>query len=441
MTGTLVRSSTAAGDTVSSAFRLPLPLALALAIAPALALPEPAAADPHPPLWGGGNGAAVHFPPVPWPDDSRFVPYTRGGDSIRDQRNQDPSNGGTAPQNYVNVSSACSDGALPSVYVAYDSATKTLFFRWRVEQRANTYATGPSAGTYSASDPWNSALWTVLIDVDGDGFREFAVQLDGGSGRPAEAVDRMMATYSDTRSQSVDHVNDPNVRLIAHNPTAFVDDATGRILNVREAVDPVATWPDGAAAKVWDYGTTRCRDVTVSGCTEFLVDYQIPLAMLDATAFGGPKVTENTPISLLFATANSNTNPFQKDVVASGNFVCGADSPGPFSDFMTPDGGRVDRPSSRPSGRRPARRRCGRASSTSSPSRRAASPSRPSWPSTSSRTSTRTATGSPTTARRGSSWRRAPERATPASSRRPGTRRRSPRASTSSACRPSTTRP
>jgi hypothetical protein len=42
---------------------------------------------------------------------------------------------------------------------------------------ANTYATGPSAGSASSSDPWQSALWTVLIDTDGDGYREFAVRM------------------------------------------------------------------------------------------------------------------------------------------------------------------------------------------------------------------------------------------------------------------------
>lgn len=72
---------------------------------------------------------------------------------IADPRDADGSNGGTAPQNYVNVSSSCIDRTLPSVYWSFDQTNEILFFRWRVEQIANTYGTGPNAGSYSSSDP------------------------------------------------------------------------------------------------------------------------------------------------------------------------------------------------------------------------------------------------------------------------------------------------
>ena len=131
--------------------------------------PAPVFADVYPPIWPGfGGGDPAHYDPVAWPADGAFTPYTQYGVDITDPRHADPSNGGTAPQNFVNVSSSCPDTTAPSVRIAYDGANQVLFFRWRTEQRANTYATGPSAGNFSASDPWNSALWTVLIDLDGD---------------------------------------------------------------------------------------------------------------------------------------------------------------------------------------------------------------------------------------------------------------------------------
>lgn len=43
-------------------------------------------------------------------------------------------------------------------------ADDVIMFRWRVEQKANTYATGPSAGSYGATDPWNSALIGVALN-------------------------------------------------------------------------------------------------------------------------------------------------------------------------------------------------------------------------------------------------------------------------------------
>jgi len=142
------------------------------------------------PLWNNGSpacGNAVsdcvdgggHTPikPAAWPAEcgancgtglapaGSWVPYSWGTtypdstladkNPINDQRVQDPSNGGTTPQNYVSVSSGCPDGTQPSIYYYYDSVNKIIFFRWRVEQIANNYATGPSPGSYSSSNPWN----------------------------------------------------------------------------------------------------------------------------------------------------------------------------------------------------------------------------------------------------------------------------------------------
>src|SRR5829696_1111522 len=78
-----------------------------------------------------GGGAAIA--PQPWPAENVWVPYSwgttwpdpPGSGSIEDPKVQDPSNGGTTPQNYVNVSSgACTDKILPSIYYYYNPATQ-----------------------------------------------------------------------------------------------------------------------------------------------------------------------------------------------------------------------------------------------------------------------------------------------------------------------------
>lgn len=318
-----------------------LTLLLLLSLLTAVVLPAPRAyADPFPPAWNGGAGPAVHYPPVAWPADAAWVPYSSQSSAINDQRTADPSNGGTAPQNHANVSSSCIDTALPSVYYQFDAAKQTIFLRWRVETMANTYATGPSAGTAASTDPWQSALWTVLFDVDGDGYREFAVQLNGSSGAPSTPVDMLTGIYSDTPSQSVDYIGDPaNIKLLGHNPTAFLD-ASGKIFNFRSSLNPTASWPNGSAETVWDYGTTRATQlVKSSSCDEYLIDYQIPLGLLDATAVGGPKVTADTPLSFIFVTSNSLNNPLQKDAVINGPYIADPTRPAPFGDVTTLDGG------------------------------------------------------------------------------------------------------
>ena len=295
-------------------------------------------ADPYPPYWQGGSGSSIHFPVAQWPGETGWIPYTKEGTSISDDTTRDPSNGGTSPQGYVNVSSGCPENSLPSSYYQYDPSRQTIFYRWRVEAGPNNYATGPSAGAYSSTSPWNSAQWTILFDLDGDGYREFAVHLDGSSGGPSTAIDRLVSIYSDSRSQSIDYINDPNVHLLYHNPTAFVDIASSRILNFHNTLAPTADWPNGSSETVWDYGTTRATRVITPLCTEYLIDYQIPLAFLDASAYGGIKMTADTPFAMLFVTANSLNNPMQKDASVMGDYIADPNLPAPFGDTTSLNG-------------------------------------------------------------------------------------------------------
>jgi uncharacterized repeat protein (TIGR01451 family)/fimbrial isopeptide formation D2 family protein len=313
-------------------------------------------ADPFPPTLANG---AAHFAPVAWPHEPADIktcgfscgdwkPYTRFQAGITDPRTQDPSNGGTAPQNYVNISSSCVDKAYPSVYYNLykhptDAAQDVLFFRWRVEQIANNYATGPSAGNFSTSDPWSSALWTVLFDIDGSGYRSLAAHLNGSSGSPSASIDMLAGIWGNIPTQSIDYLNDPNIKLIAHNPTAFTSGS--QILNYHNSLSPDTNWPAGSTVSgtTYDYGTTRSRVVTSSPCNEYFVDYQIPIRMLDASSSGpnaslnGPKITRSTPISMLFCTANSLNNPFQKDCALNRGWIADASKPAPFGDYISFD--------------------------------------------------------------------------------------------------------
>lgn len=88
---------------------------------------------------------------------------------------------------------------------------------------------------------------------------------------------------------------------------------------------------------MWDYGTTRARKVSQNSCTEYFIDYQIPVAMLDASAFWRAKITRSTPISMLFCTANSLKNPFQKDCAVNKAWSADATQTAPFGDYLSFD--------------------------------------------------------------------------------------------------------
>lgn len=321
----------------------------ALGLALLLLLPRILCADAP---WPSGGAWPVYgtqpagMTPVAWPANGAWATYTSRGSSLTDPATSDPSNGGTSPQSYVNVSSGCTDKTQPSVYWAYNSVTKRMFFRFRLAAQPNTYATGPSAGSAATTDPWKSAIWSVLIDTNGDGYRDFAVQLNGSTGGPGTPVDRVSIIWSANKAQSLDYLSTAGIYLVNQFPAAFVDAPGGRILNFHSTNSPDTSWPNGSSETVWDYGMTRCSAVPGSGCTEYFLDFQVPLAMLDARSVGGPLVTETTPVSFLFATSNSLNNPFQKDVVTSGDYAYIADpnAPAPFGDVLTATGTTIPQP-------------------------------------------------------------------------------------------------
>ncbi|MFZ2492275.1 MAG: hypothetical protein WA208_12405, partial [Thermoanaerobaculia bacterium] len=307
----------------------------------------PAAAQRPVPYWDNGNGGEVKYDPVAWPTEGQWIPYTNGNASINDARTNDPSHGGARPQERVNVSSGCVDQSTPSVYYYYDSVNQVIFYRWRVEAEPNSYAKGPAPGAYSSTDPWLSGQWTVMFDTNGDGYRDYAAHLYGSSGGPSTPIDILNSIWSQTLTNSIDFENDPNIHQLFYNPTGFVQgtslstnnqilqfDGTGAVSTVQ--------WPNGASETYWDYGTTRAINITNATCVEYFVDYQIPVAMLNATAEGGPVFTGNTPFAFVFATANSLNDPFQKDVVLNGAYVCPPTAPAPFGDPLTLNGGIIE---------------------------------------------------------------------------------------------------
>jgi len=82
-----------------------------------------------------GMARGQSFNPVPWPSASVWTEYKVKGNPIYDPKTQDPSNGGTSPQNYVNISSG-DDGLRPSTYFASNGTH--LFVCFRLESDPNS---------------------------------------------------------------------------------------------------------------------------------------------------------------------------------------------------------------------------------------------------------------------------------------------------------------
>lgn len=243
--------------------------------------------------------------PQAWPDagDADFtknwIPYTRLGLGIKDKEGStDPSNGGTTPTQYVDV--VGNSLSVVSVFYGYDSLKQTLFVRMRMEVDVQTN----SPDGASNDDPFNNGTWCLLIDTDGDGWKEFVVMLDGQTGSPSSPIDETVVYYENTNTQS--------------------------LVSATKTFSKKMIFPDSdARTEVSDYGWGRAIRLASGPSGDFYLDWQIPIS-----AFNG-LVTENTHIAFGYSTANSNTDPLQKDLVYQGNFIGATSKQFPFGDQLT----------------------------------------------------------------------------------------------------------
>lgn len=130
-----------------------------------------------------------------------------------------------------------------------------------------------------------SSHWNVLLDIDGDGFKEFWVDIDG-TFAGGNAADRVNVYYSNANSN--------------------------RIADLAAARRDVFT----ACNQTTTTGTCRTSHTRVTavndGTGEYFIDVQVPLTAFRDAA-GVQQICPSTPFTLFFSTSASNTNPLQKD--------------------------------------------------------------------------------------------------------------------------------
>jgi len=234
--------------------------------------------------------------PAPWPTpDSTWIEYTILGSSLTDYANgdcekSDPTNGGSGvnPAN-VDVFNGCTGGApmnLPSAYYYYDDTNDVFFFRLLL--RAT-----PSQGGGLAAKTWN-----VLFDLDGDGWMEFFVEVEGN----AEVINLY---YSNALTQEV--------------ITPECDDGEGLVW--QQAITM------GTHVRIVD-------DTATSG--GYYLDWQAPLSAFDSCD-GTQIVTECSTIQMNFTTSTTPQNPTLKDFVyRPGEYEIAVDKPMPGGDPFQP---------------------------------------------------------------------------------------------------------
>jgi uncharacterized repeat protein (TIGR01451 family) len=261
--------------------------------------------------------------PAAWPAALATQAYTAQGNSQNDLEGNPDNSKGATPQSSADFSSG--SGSQPSCYYYADGSI--LFFRVRL-------SSSPMALSGSG-EPFVSATWNFLIDTDGDGWKEFVIEVDGTSS--TSDPDDIVVIYDNANSQkfTIGLANVWYQDTGRHPTNRSGDGADGE-------PGSSSNWDADSNAYIWDFGRTRVVQLDTSKApnsnnSEYFLDVQVPLAALDASGLGGPTMTANTPFLMAITTSNSNTDPTQKDIIFSGDFAM-SDVPFPTGDPTTPSG-------------------------------------------------------------------------------------------------------
>jgi hypothetical protein len=259
-------------------------------------------------LVASGVRAGVTDPAIAWelfedPDAKGYIrPNIAGGQTENDfESSQDPTNGGTGVQpSTVDIASfdgsATTGGSkVSSFFGYYDGGTlwnpavpstmedDYVFFRMRIsaDVRKNTTTTGGFVNVF----------YNVIIDIDGDGYKEYWVALNGDA--TANSADTLHVYYEDLNQQDFVSIATAEVAVFAAGNTS----------------DPGGTAPQS-------YSHARAMPVTyldpadTSG--EWFVEMQVPLTAFNDTS-GNQMIFPDSAIGIGFSTGTSNNDPLQKD--------------------------------------------------------------------------------------------------------------------------------
>ncbi len=243
--------------------------------------------------------AGLADPPVSW-SNFTFFPVTFHGSVVYDYESPaDPSRGSGAVQpEEVDISSCSPNGYLPGnqpsfLYAYYNGGTVSdisddhIAFRLRLN--GNPLETSQVG--------LRSGHWYILIDIDNDGFKEFAIDVDGtvGSNRP----DRVYLLYNDLPTNTV------TPRSGAQRSASDV--LGGDEIEVWYAAGPAAT----GGAQTYNHIRVLMATPTCYGGNEYWLDVQLPIS---AFKVGGvQKLSNTTPARFLISTSASAVDPLQKD--------------------------------------------------------------------------------------------------------------------------------
>ena len=247
-------------------------------------------------LIGAPTLASAQSYPAAFPADASWVPYTQLTLEFRDLRTDagDQTDGGTGvnPDSSDTYDGGARNeaGTLATSYFFYDSSNQVMFFRMRL------------LGDPRQGSAFSNGTWNAVLDTDGDGFKEFFVEVNGNND-----PDFINIYFGDTNLQNI-----PNGFTCAVNNQ-------GRVWTQQITLG------------------THARIVPIAG-GGFFMDFQVPLSAFK-NCNNTQLLTTSTPFLITYTTSQTTQNPTQKDFVGSGDYAMATDKALPGGDPTSPGGG------------------------------------------------------------------------------------------------------
>ncbi len=242
------------------------------------------------------SGAAVWFqppvanashvvPPAPvWPTDPQWLNYQISGHDVTDFEDgvnglNDDSNGGTnvTPTAVDIASGAPKSGVNPGTYPSFQYQTDANYLYVRMRLVGDPIAPGGSAPRYI------NYHWDVLVDKDNNGISDYVIDVFGNGSK----------TWSGHSFQ------DGTIGIYPNDPGAQTYD------------DDAPVWVAEASDATNDY--TRTQTIVYGGVdNQYWMEFAAPISYMSGF--------NPATFKLFGSTSSSNTNPLQKDWMASEAF-------------------------------------------------------------------------------------------------------------------------
>lgn len=259
--------------------------------------------------------------PAPWP---AFANYTSEGAVQADLRTTgaDASIGPSAVTAPDDFSSGSPDGSASSVFYTGFSNAGTEVLAFRVRLRSSPLS------TIGKDAPLVASRWNLLVDTDGDGFKEYLVTINGATVNTfATSPDDMAVYFNNNASQAV-----------VAGDRLWVQDVAGP----SDGLDGGLVIDTNPSSFIWDYGRIRVTQIDTGlppgdPGSEYYLDFQVPLQAFDASGAGGTALAVTDCVQFAFTTSDSNFDPTRQDLIYPGTFaMAAATNRLPFGDVVCP---------------------------------------------------------------------------------------------------------